>query len=117
VIDGVQKCPEENNNCRVELSVGSHQVEMGLTDFFVRKESVIFSKDSSQLEWKLDSNFTTLKADTSPSGLNVTINGKSNKTPIEKRVRPNSLQKVMLKERCYEARAIASIFRTRLRGE
>ena len=101
MIDGVQKCSEGKEVCKVELTVGAHQLSMTKTDYFVRNGSVSINEADAEIEWSLDPNFATLRVITVPSSLQFTINGEEHQGSFSQRITPKREYKVISSDPCY----------------
>lgn len=102
VIDGVQICSEGTLVCEYELNEGAHQISMTKTDYFMRSETVSFSRDHKKVEWSLDPNFAILKVTTTPSHLKYTINGEAHEGSYTQRITPQKSYQVLSSDRCFD---------------
>ncbi len=101
MIDGVQKCSEGKEVCKLELTEGAHQLSMTKTDYFVRSGSVTITEADSAIEWSLDPNFATLRVITEPSSLQFTINGEEHQGSYSQRITPKQEYQVISSDPCY----------------
>ena len=104
IVDGVQKCAEGAQTCKVELKEGAHQISMTKTDYFVRSGTVTFTSKNRELTWSLDPNFATLRVRTTPSNLTFTINGKQHQGSFTQRIAPQKSYRVVSSDRCFDVR-------------
>ena len=102
VVDGVQHCSENQKECRVELTEGSHQVSLSLKDYFIHQERITVSKSQKAFQWTLKPNFVALNLTSTPSRLSVKVGNQVVKTPYNGRLKPNRLYKIVANDRCYQ---------------
>lgn len=101
MIDGVQKCSEGKEVCKVELTEGAHQLSMSKTDYFIRSGSVTITKDNNSINWSLDPSFARLKVVTNPASLSYKINDEVHQSGLTRKISSKKVYKILSNDPCY----------------
>jgi len=91
----------QSTPCSKSLTTGTHQVSIQ-KDRYLAKTQAVAIKNGSTINWELTANFGTLNVDSTPSGLNVSLNNKSlGTTPISGHELSPGRYKVSIDDRCF----------------
>ena len=101
LVDGKLLCSDTSKGCSKALDAGAHNVSMQLEGYLERTEPVAIQRGTA-ITWKLSPNFGWLTVRSTPSGLDVAVNGQVvGKTPLDQsRMAPGTYE-VLVQSPCY----------------